>query len=61
MMVHKDKIGDIYTHKEILMSQWVEEHPELKDKFCRYIQDVDQDVRNRAEEDIKLMIYNKSV
>ena len=61
LMVHKDKIGDIYTHKEILMSQWVEEHPELKDKFCRHIQDVDQDVRSRAEEDIKLMIYNKSL
>ena len=61
LIVHKDKIGDIYAHKEILMSQWVEEHPELKDKFCRYIQDVDQDVRSRAEEDIKLMIYNKSV
>jgi len=61
LIVHKDKIGDIYAHKEILMSQWVEEHPELKDKFCRYIQDVDQDIRSRAEEDIKLMIYNKSV
>lgn len=61
LMVHKDKIGDIYTHKEILMSEWVEEHPEVKDKFCRYIQDVDADVRSRAEEDIKLMIYNKSI
>jgi len=34
LMVHKDKIGDNYTHKEILLSQWVEEHPELKDKFA---------------------------
>jgi hypothetical protein len=60
MMVHKeDELDKIYTHKEMLMEEWLEEHPELKESCYQYIQEEER-VRDHLTENIKLM-YNKSL
>jgi hypothetical protein len=61
MMVHKeDELDKIYTHKEMLMEEWLEEHPELKESCYQYIQEEER-VRDHLTENIKLMMYNKSL
>lgn len=61
MMVHKeDELDKIYTHKEMLMEEWLEEHPELKESCYQYIQEEER-VRDHLTENIKLMMYNKSI
>ncbi len=61
MMVHKeDELDKIYTHKEMLMEEWLEEHPELKETCYQYIQEEER-VRDHLTENIKLMMYNKSI
>ena len=63
-MKHKSELDDIYTTKEMLLEQWIEEgqhkYPEIKQKFIQYIHNKDNDETiNWIKEDIKLMMYNK--
>ena len=60
----KDVIESIYNDKELMLEEWLEEqhkHPELKEKFVRYINNKENDdTLNMIKEEIKLMMYNKT-
>jgi len=60
----KDAIESIYNDKELMLEEWLEEqhkHPELKEKFERYINNKENDdTLNMIKEEIKLMMYNKT-
>jgi uncharacterized protein YydD (DUF2326 family) len=57
--VLKEELDKIYNHKEALLEEWVEQDPELREKFYQYIKNERKDVHLHRIEDIKLMMYNQ--
>jgi len=57
--VLKSELNKIYNHKEALLEEWVEQDPELREKFYEYIKTERKDVHLERIEAIKLMIYNQ--
>jgi hypothetical protein len=62
---NKDMLNSIYNDKELMLEEWLDEeqhkHPELKEKFERYINNKENDeTLNMIKDEIKLMIYNKT-
>ena len=62
---NKDVIESIYDDKELMLEEWLDEeqhkHPELKEKFLRYLNNKENDeTLNMIKDEIKLMMYNKT-
>jgi phage FluMu protein Com len=57
--VLKSELNKIYNHKEALLEEWVEQDPELREKFYEYIKTERKDVQIERIEAIKLMMYNQ--
>ena len=57
--VLKAELNKIYNHKEALLEEWVEQDPELREKFYEYIKTERKDVQLERIEAIKLMMYNQ--
>jgi len=60
----KDQLETLYEEKEMLLEEWLDEeqhkHPELKQKFEKYIENKESDeTLNMIKDEIKLMMYNK--
>jgi len=58
------ELNDLYETKEMLLEEWLDEeqhkHPELKDKFNKYLNNKENDeTMNLIKEEIKMMMYNK--
>ena len=54
------EIVNLYDNKEMLLTEWVEEHGnrDLQDKFKRYLESRDNSIQ-MIHEEIRLMLYNK--
>jgi len=62
---NKDVIESIYNDKELMLEEWLDEeqhkHPELKEKFVKYLNNKENDeTLNMIKDEIKLMMYNKT-
>jgi hypothetical protein len=64
-IMNKEVLNTIYNDKEVMLEEWLDEeqhkHPELKEKFERYLNNKENDeTLNMIKDEIKLMIYNKT-